>query len=56
VLRPRPLHVLLLRYPRFLGAGLHLSQLSHFRGPPHSAHRFLNSRLQEICSLAFGQP
>src|SRR6516164_9779606 len=36
VLRPRPLHVLLLRYPRFLGAGLHLSQLSHFRGPPHS--------------------
>src|SRR6516225_2380027 len=37
VLRPRPLHVLLLRYPRFLGAGLHLSQLSHFRGPPQNA-------------------
>src|ERR1700719_2258133 len=29
-----PLHVLLPRYPRVLGAGLHLSQLSHFRGPP----------------------
>src|SRR5262244_1050940 len=28
-----PLHVLLPRYPRFLGAGLHLSYLSHFRGP-----------------------
>jgi hypothetical protein len=24
---------LLPRYPRFLGAGLHLSYLSHFRGP-----------------------
>ena len=36
VLRPRPLHVLLLRYPRFLEAGLHLSQLSHFRGPPQT--------------------
>src|SRR6202035_5841652 len=31
---PCPLHVLLPRYPRVLGAGLHLSQLSHFRGPP----------------------
>jgi REP-associated tyrosine transposase len=30
VLLPCPLHLLL---PRFLGAGLHLSQLSHFRGP-----------------------
>jgi hypothetical protein len=30
------LHVLLPRYPRFLGAGLHLSQLSHFRGPPQT--------------------
>src|SRR5262249_28493956 len=28
-----PLHLLLLRHRRFLGAGLHLSQLSHFRGP-----------------------
>src|SRR6266403_1277403 len=27
------LHVLLLRHRRFLGAGLHLSQLSLFRGP-----------------------
>src|SRR5258706_16361313 len=34
---PCPLHILLPRYPRVLGAGLHLSQLSHFRGPPHSA-------------------
>src|SRR5271168_3916498 len=35
VLLPCPLHVLLLRLRRFLGAGLHLSLLSHFRGPPH---------------------
>src|SRR5690349_19165782 len=35
VLLPCPLHVLLPRYPRFLGAGLHLSHLSHFRGPAH---------------------
>src|SRR5580693_1962412 len=35
MLLPCPLHVLLPRYPRVLGAGLHLSQLSHFRGPPH---------------------
>src|SRR6202008_808833 len=33
VLLPCPLHVLLPRYPRFLGAGLHLSHLSHFWGP-----------------------
>src|SRR5689334_12230425 len=33
VLLPCPLHVLLPRYPRFLGAGIHLSHLSHFRGP-----------------------
>src|SRR6202047_132520 len=31
---PCPLHILLPRYPRVLGAGLHLSLLSHFRGPP----------------------
>src|SRR5215468_9316117 len=31
------LHLLLPRYPRFLGAGLHLSHLSHFRGPAHQA-------------------
>ncbi len=30
---PCPLHSLLPRYPRFLGAGLHLSHLSHFRDP-----------------------
>src|SRR5882724_4430002 len=29
------LHVLLPRHRRFLGAGLHLNQLSRFRGPPH---------------------
>src|SRR5437868_6554412 len=34
VLLACPLHVLLLRHRRFLRAGLHLSQLSHFRGPP----------------------
>src|SRR5438874_10120167 len=39
VLLPCPLHVLLPRYPRFLGAGLHLSHLSHFRGPPQSRSR-----------------
>src|SRR5271168_359424 len=37
VLLPCLLHVLLPRYPRFLGAGLHLSHLSHFRGPAHSS-------------------
>src|SRR5438132_2095427 len=35
VLRPCLLHVLLPRYQRSLGAGLHLSQLSHSRGPAH---------------------
>jgi hypothetical protein len=29
------LHVLLPRHRRFLGAGLHLNQLSRFRGPAH---------------------
>jgi hypothetical protein len=33
VLLPCPLHVLLPRYPRFLGARLHISHVSHFRGP-----------------------
>src|SRR5262249_6408505 len=33
VLLACPLHVLLPRHRRFLGAGLHLSQLSHFPGP-----------------------
>src|SRR6516165_2168747 len=36
VLLACPLHVLLPRSPRFLGAGLHLSHLSHFRGPAQS--------------------
>src|SRR5580693_6993255 len=44
VFLPCPLHVLLPRYPRFLGAGLHLSHLSHFRGPAHSA-RFSPRRI-----------
>src|SRR6516225_2360832 len=35
VLVPCPLHVLLPRSPRLLGAALHLSHLSHFRGPAH---------------------
>src|SRR3984893_2627064 len=45
VLLPCLLHVLLPRYQRSLGAGLHLSQLSHFRGPAHlalsSSHRLM---------------
>src|SRR5439155_7700342 len=51
VLLPCPLHVLLPRYPRFLGAGLHLSHLSHFRGPAQSPrtrrhiHRILSASL-----------
>src|SRR6516165_190278 len=36
VLLPGPLHVLLPRSPRFLRAGLHLSHLSHLRGPAQS--------------------
>src|SRR5580700_5169932 len=32
VLLPCPLHILLPRHRRFLGAGLHLSLLSHFQG------------------------
>src|SRR5260370_40280248 len=35
VLLACPLHVLLPRHRRFLGAGLHLSLLSHFPGPAH---------------------
>src|SRR3984893_8904007 len=37
---PCLLHVLLPRYQRSLGAGLHLSQLSHFRGPAQTAFLF----------------
>src|SRR6202040_2594487 len=36
VLLPCLLHVLLPRYQRFLGAGLHLNRLSHSRGPAQS--------------------
>jgi hypothetical protein len=36
VLLACPLHVLLLRHQRFLAAGLHLNQLSHFPGPSHT--------------------
>src|SRR5215471_15851535 len=39
VLFPCPLHVLLPRYRRFLGAGLNLHHLSHFRGPAQSRIR-----------------
>src|SRR5213079_173691 len=40
VLLACPLHVLLPRYPRFLGAGLHLNHLSHFPGSSSRAdHR-----------------
>jgi hypothetical protein len=39
VLLPCPRHILLLRLRRFLGAGLHLSLLSLFRGPAHSSSR-----------------
>src|SRR3984957_9726234 len=39
VLLPCPLHVLLLRHRRLLGAGFHLSQLSHFRGPPQGSSK-----------------
>src|ERR1700737_4959373 len=35
---PCLLHVLLPRYQRSLGAGLHLSQLSHFRGSSSAVH------------------
>ena len=37
LLLPYPLYVLLPRHRRFLGAGLHLSHLSRFRGPAHLA-------------------
>src|SRR5215471_6788574 len=50
VLLPSPLHVLLPRYPRFLGAGLHLSHLSHFRGPAQSA--LSDNNVRSCCSAA----
>jgi hypothetical protein len=47
VLLACPLHVLLLRYPRFLGAGLHLSHLSHFRGPAQRSRNGARVTLRE---------
>src|SRR6202023_2035001 len=44
---PCPLHVLLPRYPRVLGAGLHLSQLSHFRGPPQTSCQISSNNARE---------
>src|SRR5437764_9953352 len=43
VLLPCPLHVLLPRYPRFLGAGLHLIHMSHVRGHGQSLMTDLGS-------------
>src|ERR1700682_2996280 len=52
VLLPCPLHVLLLRYPRFLGAGFHLSHLSHFRGPAQpGTMSFIRLRLRRTVLL-----
>jgi hypothetical protein len=45
---PCPLHILLPRYPRVLGAGLHLSQLSHFRGPPHRGRCWLRRYYDDL--------
>src|SRR5690349_10258352 len=62
VLRPCPLHVLLPRYPRFLGAGLHLSHLSHFRGPAQEpCHEIVSDRpfgltLFPAIGAVFGTP
>jgi|SRR5271166_4603437 len=50
--------------PRFLGAGLHLSQLSHFRGPSHSSRRcnrvllnqwFIGYNLLMVCPPGAGK-
>jgi type I restriction enzyme, S subunit len=46
VLLPCPLHVLLLRHRRLLGAGFHLSQLSQFRGPAHYGDIHTSTKLQ----------
>src|SRR6516162_5601595 len=57
MLLPCLLHVLLPRYLRFLGAGLHLSHLSHFRGPAQRARSrtwcFSCSRIR-IAQTSFG--
>jgi len=52
VLLPCPLHVLLPRYPRFLGAGLHLSHLSHFRGPAQGAAEKAAGKVQNAAGGA----
>jgi hypothetical protein len=46
------LHVLLPRHRRFLGAGLHLNQLSRFRGPPQYPHHDLPGKLHLYGRLA----
>jgi len=61
VLLPCLLHVLLPRYLRFLGAGLHLSHLSHFRGPAQvpdvwRSFRSEMDRLFDRFSSSFGMP
>ena len=50
VLLPCPLHVL--RYPRFLEAGLHLSHLSHFRGPAQG----VTWQISELSPERIGDP
>ena len=52
MLLPCLLHVLLPRYLRFLGAGLHLSHLSHFRGPAHSSFSSWLSALPRLRSVS----
>src|ERR1700726_3372106 len=48
------LHVLLPRHRRFLGAGLHLNQLSRFRGPAHAFPRVSHSRQRSRGSKSRG--
>src|SRR5882762_10510496 len=49
---PCLLHVLLPRYQRSLGAGLHLSQLSHFRGPAHTSIVVMHYATRQTVSFA----
>jgi class 3 adenylate cyclase len=55
VLLPCLLHVLLPRYLRFLGGGLHLSHLSHFRGPAQftdlAGYTSISERLGRVVPL-----
>jgi hypothetical protein len=53
VLLPCPLHVLLPRYPRFLGAGLHFSHLSHFPGPAQMADLISNLDIRSSMAICF---